>query len=582
MTTFELSPDLQLPDTAMTETIAFLASKGYGKTYAAMLLAEQMLVAGGQVVAIDPTGKWWALRLAANGKDQWSDIPIFGGNFGDLPLPPTSGEMIADLIVEHSVSAVLDVSTLLEGEKARFVGDFLSKLKTLKARQVEPPVLHLFWEEAQDIIPEGKGAGGEKSPALSKMKGSAVRIVRQGRNWGIGVTMISQRPQSLAKEALNMTSMLVVGNMRGPHERKAIKGWIQEQGKEDEAAAQLEKLPTLRQGEFVVWSPGWLGVLDVVRLNKKETFDASATPKLGMKLKNVSAPKPIDIAGLREALESAEVHVKENDPSELKKEVKELRKQLAEKKTPEPPKIDTFQLRSLTALIDEAGTKLVQFADQALSLAGNLRGEGQDILRRRSEIYSSDLPRKALLPPSRASKPPPPAAARAPREVPTKAPANGEQLVGKMTPMIRYIIGAGDEGYHPRKLAVLVAMQYGAGGFSNYLRDLKNLGLAEMKDGKLVATADAAKKFTPLQHPTSEELLALWSSQLVGKSRDILRYLHDNYPKAYSRKTIGGVVNMSSEAGGFSNYMRDMKKAGLISTDRGGQWSAADDLFPPK
>ena len=75
---FDIGKHLSLPEEAVTETFGILAQKGFGKTYAAQKLAEQMMKANAQVVAIDPVGNWWCLRVAADGKSKWSDIPTSG------------------------------------------------------------------------------------------------------------------------------------------------------------------------------------------------------------------------------------------------------------------------------------------------------------------------------------------------------------------------------------------------------------------------------------------------------------------------------------------------------------------------
>lgn len=90
------APGLSLPVEAVTQTFGFVGKRGSGKTYGALKLAELFLGADAQVVAIDPVGKWWSLRLGADGKKGF-DIPVLGGHRGDLPLEPAAGALIADL-----------------------------------------------------------------------------------------------------------------------------------------------------------------------------------------------------------------------------------------------------------------------------------------------------------------------------------------------------------------------------------------------------------------------------------------------------------------------------------------------------
>jgi len=64
----KISDDLSLPLDAATQTFAFIARKGAGKTYAAGKLAECLMDAQVQVVILDSVGNWWGLRLEADGK----------------------------------------------------------------------------------------------------------------------------------------------------------------------------------------------------------------------------------------------------------------------------------------------------------------------------------------------------------------------------------------------------------------------------------------------------------------------------------------------------------------------------------
>lgn len=64
----KLTSTLSLPIEAVGQTIAIIAQKGMGKTYAAMKLTELMLAEKAQVVGLDPTGVWWGLRSGKDGE----------------------------------------------------------------------------------------------------------------------------------------------------------------------------------------------------------------------------------------------------------------------------------------------------------------------------------------------------------------------------------------------------------------------------------------------------------------------------------------------------------------------------------
>jgi hypothetical protein len=156
------------------------------------------------------------------------------------------------------------------------------------------------------------------------MVGVYEEIIRLGRNYGIGVSMITQRPQSVNKEVLNQTECLFVGQVNGAQERDALKKWITTQGMDVHL---VEELPTLKIGTFYVWSPQWLNLLQKVEILPKETFDASATPKVGDKRVRREL-KPLDLADLQEQLKTTIEKAKADDPRELRKQIAELKKEL--------------------------------------------------------------------------------------------------------------------------------------------------------------------------------------------------------------------------------------------------------------
>src|SRR3954462_4528814 len=80
-----LAKDLTLPLDAATQTFAFIARKGAGKTYTAGKLVEQLLKAHVQVVVLDTVGNWYGLRMSADGKGTGFDVPVLGGLRGDIP-----------------------------------------------------------------------------------------------------------------------------------------------------------------------------------------------------------------------------------------------------------------------------------------------------------------------------------------------------------------------------------------------------------------------------------------------------------------------------------------------------------------
>jgi hypothetical protein len=265
----KLASDLSLPLEVVTQKLGWIGTTGSGKTYGASKLAELLWDAHAQFVVLDPVGVWYGLRLAKDGKKP-SDItiPIFGGLHGDVPLEPTAGAMMADLIVDRALTAILDVSQFeSDAQKARFAADFGDRFFFRK--KASPSAVHVFIEECQEFVPENHQRGEER------MKHVFVRMQKIGRNFGIGTSYITQRPQEVSKKALNLAQTLFVFRTTGTHEREAINRWIKDKSIEGQDIA--SELPKLKTGAPHVWSPEWLELSDVAHILEKRTFNASAT-----------------------------------------------------------------------------------------------------------------------------------------------------------------------------------------------------------------------------------------------------------------------------------------------------------------
>ena len=136
--------DLTLPLDVVTQPLAIMGVRRSGKSNAAAVMAEEMYAVSLPWVAIDPKGDWWGLRQAGTGPGL--PIPIFGGLHGDMPLVPEAGALMAELVVEHNLTCVLDVSRFTVAARSRFLVAFGDRLFAL--HQADPQPRHVFLEEA--------------------------------------------------------------------------------------------------------------------------------------------------------------------------------------------------------------------------------------------------------------------------------------------------------------------------------------------------------------------------------------------------------------------------------------------------
>lgn len=579
-TTIKLGRGLDLPIEAVTQTFALLAKRGAGKTYAALKLAEGMLDAHAQVVAIDPVGKWWSLRLAADGKAPGFEIPVFGGHHGDLPLEPGAGKLMADLVVDRGISLVLDVSIMRKGDRKHFVTDFAEQLLLRKKRERAPTAMHLFLEESQVFVPQRTQRGEER------MLGAFEDLVKLGRNYGVGATLISQRPQAVNKDVLTQAECLLVLQTIGAQERKALREWMKEVGVDRSEA--IDELPSLEVGEAYLWSPGWLREFRRVRIGKRKTFDASATPKVGAKA-GTAAPRKLadhELEALRQTMAEVVEKAEQDDPKALRRKVAELRAQVKKLET-RPPAADDQAVETARAEGLEQGRTVATRAvaqwearasviAEALERAGMALDPVLDALRTAAAAARKplDVDLDAL-----------PAMARTnrgtPRSVPrdaivssgiarARAASAGDTpgITGGCRRMLEVLASRSPAGFTIAQWATLAGLKRTGGTWSTYLSRLRTAGFVAREGDLWRATYEGIAEIgdVPPAPTTPDEVLEMWKARLGGGAARMLDAIVAE-PDGITREKLAEAVRITRSGGTFGTYLSRIRSNGLIEED---------------
>lgn len=561
----KLAADLELGIDAVTQRFAFLARSGAGKTYGASKLAEEMLGAGAQVLVIDPVGCWYALRVGADGKSKGFDIVVLGGLHGDLPLDPGSGALVADLVVERGISAVLDVSMMRKGDRKKFAQDFAEQLFHRKKSKKSP--VHLFLEEAQVFVPQ------RVQPDEARMLGAFEDVVKLGRNFGIGVTLISQRPQAVNKDALNQTECLVVLQTNGAQERKALKEWIVEAGI-DVGVDLIATLPGLQRGEAWVWSPSWLRVTKRVLIAKKRTLNASATPEHGETVE-AKPLAPIDLEQLRDAMAATVAKAAASDPTKLQRRVAELERQLAARPTAAPaPKIEPKVVEK--PVLKDGQLKRVEdlaakWEGIALGVAKQMQVTMQPLIDAMAKLH---LPPPVLpIRPEARRHLPARAIERRPVEGPTTtAQADGVEVkLGRCELAILGALAVRRPERLTRNQLTLISGYTNSGGFRNAMSSLRSQGLIETgADGLTALTSAGEAHVGHVRAPRGpQEVFDHWIGQLGLCERAILNVLVQHYPSPVMRDELPELAGYTN-SGGYRNALSRLRTLTLAVNDGAG------------
>lgn len=537
----ELGPGVAFGAEFVTNTQTIMAKKGSGKSYAAMVEAEELLDGNQQVVAIDPTGAWWGLRSSPDGRSTGYEIAVLGGEHADVPLEALAGEVVANAVATEHFSVVIDLSLFRKGEANRFVGSFL---ETLYRKNREP--LHLFIDEADQFAPQ-RPFGDE-----ARTLGACEDIVRRGRIRGVGCTLITQRPQVLNKNVLSQVDMLTVLRMNHPKDLGAVREWIDVHGDEASAKKMLGDLPALPIGEAWVWAPA-AELLQRVKVRKRHTFDSGRTPRAGERPPAAKVLAPVNVEKLGRAIADTAAQVKANDPAALRGRVAQLERELVvARRAPSPAEV--------RAVIDEASVSRLR--DVFAAIEGLAVPLGHQLGELTAELAAArrELAAELRVEPAKSSVTAPSAWKAVLR---VEGPADSSLGAGErkiLTALAQYA-----DGRTKHQVAILAGYSHKGGGFNNYLSRLRSLGHLRSEGDRLWITESglvAIGSYEPL--PTGSALAEHWYGKLKKAERDILRVLVKALPEQLTKERVAVDTGYSADGGGFNNALSKLRTLELV------------------
>jgi hypothetical protein len=565
-----ISNDTDFPGELVTRALAAIAQRGAGKSYLAMLLTEKMHAAGAQIAVLDPTGVWFGLRAAADGKSPGLPIILMGGAHGDTPLESTAGEVVARFVAESGRSVILDMSDFSIAEMKRFATAFAESLFQMKARQKSP--LHLMIDEADTFAPQRSDAG------TARMLGAFDKLVRQGRSRGLGMTLISQRPAVLNKNVLSQVDLLLCGRVTGRQDHKALEEWTALFGTKEESKQFLDGVPQLETGEFWIWSPSWLRTFRKIKVGKRWTFDSSKTPDVADEHTAVPQLAPVDLAALTAEIAGSVERAKENDPRALREKVAKLEKELAARPEPVPifTPADMEALDKLRAAVVAAGAKCIEIlapmrkeleqlvgakAPEILRILPNPEKWAPEILDRLPTVGPGGMP-PAMRDGVFGKMPADTSARAAARE---RLLPDGEKLERCDKALLTVLAQNYPNPCTARKVALCSRYSVASSSFANSLGKLRRLELITGTKDSLRATVQGCAALGPFERlPEGRDAIFYWSQNLPDKcSREILLALLKEGP--LPKQTLAGRVAYSVTSSSFANALGNLRTRELIT-----------------
>lgn len=583
-----------LPLDAVTRTFGIVGQRGTGKTSTAVVMVEEMARKGAHCAVLDPVGAWYGITRAGERKG----IPgiVIGGEHGDVPLEETAGQLVADLVVgRHWPVVVIDLKLLRKGAQLRFMADFLEVL--FHANRAP---LHVVFEEADRPLPQSPRG---MDPTMGRVLGAGEDIVKLGRSRGLGATLVTQRPATLNKNVLEVCESLILHRLMGPNDRKAVKGWVEANGDERELKLVMDSMASLGLGEAWLYSPGWLKLLERIRVRARHTFDSSATPEVGAQVIEPTERAPVDLDELRERMAETVERAKANDPRELHRRIETLEAELEAARTaaPEPERILvpdreaavrlTEETARMEALLDELARFETELREREAPLLARIVEHQERMTETHADLvrlldFAGSLPREgapSAAPVSAAPVPPAPAVV-SPSRRPAPAPnSNGASATGPQQRVLDALAWLRTVGIEPAsrlQVAMVAGYHERTKGFTNALGAMNGELVIYPQPGFVQLTdAGAAQANAPGRPLTNDDLHAMIYAQVGGGRARILKPIVERYPGTITRAELAEMLGYHERTKGFTNGLGRLRSLGLIEYPQPGVVEACPVMF---
>jgi hypothetical protein len=615
MARLKVSPGFSFPEDAVTSTILTYGGKGMGKSNSGAVFLEELSKNGLRWSALDPMGVLWGLRYSADGRGSGIECLILGGPHGDIPIEPTGGTVVADLVVNESVNVIIDFSRKRSGEmwgvgeRVRFVNDYGKRLYQLQGSLIDgkrhEPIFQLI-DEAARFMPQTIRQGEVDA---AKCLSTWATIVEEGRNVGIGVGLLTQRSARLNKDVAELADVMIAFRTVGPNSVAAVMDWLGEHAPKEKIKGYVEQLRSLPRGTALVVSPGWLQIEAVVPMRARETFDSSSTPKPGEHGRKVSgrgaAP---DLAKYTERMKETIERAREDDPKALKQTVIQLRHELAQEKTrkvvptaaaavPTPTRADPQEIAKIRAeLLAEAQGFLDQRKEE---VRRRLNDATSEIMNSAAWVLPKPSQRVEAALATLKSVPAPVSSAN--RRAPIPAPHTHSDTRTNSLP--KPALPAGDrDGLSASQSAILQAIGNGiaigrpvltrtwaaflagvspkSSGFEKNLSTLRTRGFIDYGAGSTLFLTEEGRKLVPVTQAVNEDGLHRQIASMLSSSQaNIMRELLAQRGEPMTREELAEACNVSAKSSGFEKNLSSLRSLKLIDYGPQSTVFAVDDLF---
>ena len=319
-------------------------------------------------------------------------------------------------------------------------------------------------------------------------------------------------------------------------------------------------------GTAYLWSPSWLRKLEKVKIGKRKTYDASATPVAGMEHIEPRPLSPAELTEVEKAMAATIERAKADDPKALRARIAELEK--AARSAPAA----TVEIEKRVEVPILAPSVAQELRDQCAGIGSLLDRYTAVTDQIQGALARIQRPNSVVAPPPRAA---------APKAAPVKRAisTDGEpQFRAGAIRMLEACAQFEDRGLTRAQVAALAKIKQGP-TFSTYFSELRNAMFIVEQSGRVFATAEgiAFLPSVPAKPRTPEEITSRWRGEFRAGAVRMLDIIVAAYPHIATRAEIAegsGILPGPT----FSTYLSELKRAELVDERDGGLYAVVLDL----
>jgi hypothetical protein len=253
--------ELDLQELTTGRTLLCSISR-FGKTWTARRIVEQVFGKTG-IIIVDVEGEYATLR------DKFP-LLIIGK---DVPLIPESAEFLADQVLEHDLSCIIDGSDpqLDVAAFQEFIARFIERFIAVETKARKPYLWIL--EECDELAPE---TGIARSICLGQIR----KLVKKGGKRGLGTMVLTQRPAFVSKFVISQCPNKLIGRTEWPDDLAVLRKfgripdkYANPESNDPHALKNLEKGCFFVAGDFIEKDT-------LVKVGPVETKHLGATPEI--------------------------------------------------------------------------------------------------------------------------------------------------------------------------------------------------------------------------------------------------------------------------------------------------------------